>query len=111
MMASMQTFETARTTERPAETAPDGSRVRPLLRLAGGSMAHFELAAGGVSTAVMHRQVEEIWYFLGGRGEMWRKLPDREEVVVVEAGTCLTTPPAPTSSSAASVASLWPRSA
>jgi mannose-6-phosphate isomerase-like protein (cupin superfamily) len=36
--------------------------------------------------------VEEIWYFLSGRGEMWRRLGDHEEVVEVEAGICVTIP-------------------
>ena len=53
--------------------APDGSDVRVLLSLGGGSMAHFELAPGRVSAAVVHRTVEEIWYVLAGRGEMWRR--------------------------------------
>lgn len=55
-------------------------------------MAHFELGPGQTSKAVAHRTVEEIWYFLSGRGEMWRKQGDREEVVPVEAGVCLTIP-------------------
>jgi mannose-6-phosphate isomerase-like protein (cupin superfamily) len=66
--------------------------VRTLLRLAGGSLAHFELAPGLTSFAVAHRTVEEIWYFLGGRGEMWRKAGARENVVSVEAGVCITVP-------------------
>ena len=56
----------------PLVVAPDGSDVRVLLRLAGGSMAHFELAPGRVSRAIEHRTVSEIWYVLSGRGEMWR---------------------------------------
>jgi len=72
--------------------APDGSDVRVLLGLAGGGMAHFELAPGATSVAVAHRTVEEIWFFLGGRGEMWRKQGDREELVPVEPGVCLTIP-------------------
>ncbi len=72
--------------------APDGSDVRILLGLAGGGMAHFELATGETSTAVAHRTVEEIWYFIGGRGEMWRKQGEREKVVRVEPGVCLTIP-------------------
>ena len=55
-------------------------------------MAHFELASGKTSLAVTHRTVEEIWYFLGGEGEMWRKLGALEEVVAVHAGICLTLP-------------------
>jgi mannose-6-phosphate isomerase-like protein (cupin superfamily) len=72
--------------------APDGSDVRMLLELRGGSMAHFELAAGQTSRAVTHRTVEEIWFFLSGRGAMWRKQGEREETVPVERGVCLTLP-------------------
>ena len=32
------------------------------------------------------------WYFLSGEGEMWRKQGDREEVVRVGYGVCLTIP-------------------
>ena len=61
--------------------APDGSDVRILLRLGGGSMAHFELAAGRTSGAVAHRTVDEIWYVLRGSGQMWRRQDDGEETV------------------------------
>ena len=81
----------------PAEAtaiAPDGSQVRVLLALRGGSMAHFELQAGHTSRAIVHRTVEEIWYVIAGRGEMWRRQGggEREETVVLEAGVCLTIP-------------------
>jgi len=72
--------------------APDGSDVRILLALPGGSMAHWELAPGETSIAVRHRTVEEIWFFLAGRGEMWRRQDGREEIVAVTAGVCLTIP-------------------
>ena len=52
------------------DIAPDGSDVRVLLRLKRGSMAHFQLEPGEISTAVFHRTIEEIWYFLSGDGEM-----------------------------------------
>jgi mannose-6-phosphate isomerase-like protein (cupin superfamily) len=72
--------------------APDGSDVRLLLGLDRGGMAHFELAPGATAVAVAHRTIEEIWYFLTGRGEMWRKLGAQEEVVPVDPGTCITIP-------------------
>lgn len=72
--------------------APDGAQVRVLLGLSGGSMARFELQAGTVSRAVTHRTVEEIWFVLSGRGEMWRKQGAREEIAVLEPGVCLTVP-------------------
>jgi mannose-6-phosphate isomerase-like protein (cupin superfamily) len=65
----------------PDATAPDGSDVRLLLDVAGGGMAHFELAPGETSFAVSHRTVEELWFFLAGRGQMWRKAPDGAETV------------------------------
>lgn len=82
----------------PLVVAPDGSDVRVLLRLAGGSMAHFSLAPGRVSRAVTHRTVSEIWFVLGGRGEMWRAAGDAlagdgGSIEILEPGVCLTIPP------------------
>ncbi|AWT60392.1 MAG: hypothetical protein DF168_01601 [Candidatus Moanabacter tarae] len=88
----LSNFETRPLPFAPDVTAPDGSDVRILLTLAGGSMAHFELSPGETSIAVAHRTVEEIWYCLQGHGEMWRKQPDREEVVALKPGICLTLP-------------------
>lgn len=85
-------FDTKRLPVARDTVAPDGSDVRILLQLAGGSMAHFELPPGQTSTAVTHRTIEEIWFFLAGRGEMWRKQGEREETVPVEPGVCLTIP-------------------
>jgi mannose-6-phosphate isomerase-like protein (cupin superfamily) len=73
-------------------TAPDGSDVRVLLATARGSMAHFELATGRTSAAVQHRTVDEIWYVLSGRGEMWRYSAEREEIVALVPGVCVTIP-------------------
>ena len=72
--------------------APDGSDVRVLLQLTHGGMAHFELAPGQTSKAVVHRTVEEIWYFLSGRGQMWRQHNGQAQVVDVYPGVCLTIP-------------------
>ena len=88
----MADFATTRLPAACDVVAPDGADVRVLLALRGGSMAHFQLAPGGTSIAVSHRTVEEIWFFLAGRGEMWRKLNDREEVTPVAKGVCLTIP-------------------
>jgi mannose-6-phosphate isomerase-like protein (cupin superfamily) len=88
----MTSFETLALTAAPLVKAPDGSDVRPLLSLAGGSLAHFELAAGKTSLAVVHRSVEEIWFVIGGRGEMWRKRAEQEEVATLAPGVSLTIP-------------------
>jgi len=88
----MQKFETKRLPVERDAVAPDGSDVRILLGLRGGAMAQFELPPGQTSTAVTHKTVEEIWFFLSGRGQMWRRMEVHEEVVAVEAGVCLTIP-------------------
>ena len=88
----MSKFATKSLPALPDLLAPDGSAVRVLLAARGGSMAHFELAAGKTSLAVVHRTVEEIWYVLSGRGEMWRAEGEQEQVAALEAGICLTIP-------------------
>jgi len=91
-LAQGAAFATMRLPSQPTVVAPDGSDVRVLLGLSGGSMAHFELAAGKVSVAVAHRSVDEVWYVLSGAGQMWRKQGEREEVVALEPGVCVTIP-------------------
>lgn len=88
----MSQFATKKISDPTDVIAPDGSEVRLLCSLSGGSMAHFSLASGLTSTAVRHRTVEEIWYFIGGSGQMWRELNGREETVVVEPGVSITIP-------------------
>lgn len=85
-------FDTMRLPAAPDVVAPDGSDVRVLLHLAGGSMAHFDLAAGRTSQAVTHESVAEIWYILQGSGQMWRRQDGREEVADLGPGTCLSIP-------------------
>lgn len=85
-------FQTRGLPMEPDALAPDGSQVRLLLALSGGSMAHFQLPAGAVSRAVTHRTVEEIWYVVAGRGEMWRRAPGQEETVALRPGVCLSIP-------------------
>ena len=79
--------------------APDKSEIRLLvstdkgeLTLAGGDFVHCTLPPGQTSIAVTHKTVAEIWYFLQGQGEVWRKQGDQQECVTVKPGLCLTIP-------------------
>jgi mannose-6-phosphate isomerase-like protein (cupin superfamily) len=85
-------FSHRRLAEAPDAMAPDGSEVRLLATSGRGSMAHFRLPGGGVSRAVRHRSVEELWYFVAGRGEMWRRDADGEATVEVHPGLSLDIP-------------------
>jgi len=103
----MAGFETRRLPVRPDLVAPDGSDVRVLLQLAGGSLAHFTLAPGQVSIAVAHRTAEEIWFFLAGRGEMWRRFQFRSLGEEPLAAIAVTMPPWPGEGEAYAVKGRW----
>jgi len=78
--------------EQASHLAPDGSQVRELAGLAGGTMAHFTLPPGATSGAIVHRTVEEIWFILSGRGQMWRMSDGKGSVVDLAPGLSLTIP-------------------
>ena len=76
----------------PDAIAPDGSEVRLLAATARGSMAHFRLPPGAVSKLVAHRTVEEVWYFVKGRGRMWRSFEGVEEEIEARPGVSISIP-------------------
>jgi mannose-6-phosphate isomerase-like protein (cupin superfamily) len=88
----MAVFATRVIADKADAMAPDGSEVRFLAATERGSMAHFRLPAGAASKAVAHRTVEEVWFFTGGRGEMWRRGGENEETVAVHAGVSISIP-------------------
>ncbi|MXZ71087.1 MAG: cupin domain-containing protein [Acidobacteria bacterium] len=69
--------------------APDGSRIRELVIVPGGSMVHCTLPKGTVTMAVVHATVDEVWYCLAGKGQVWRRREDAESVTDVEPGVSL----------------------
>ena len=83
-------MKTTRLPDKYTVLAPDRSEIRELVAVKGGSMVHCTLPSGAVSLAVTHRTVEEVWFFLKGRGQVWRKDDDQETVVDVEPGLSLT---------------------
>src|SRR5437773_690644 len=87
---SSTAFDTRRASTASDAIAPDGSEVRVLCATARGSMAVFTLQPGAIAKAVTHRTVEEIWCVTRGRGRMWRKAAEREEVTELAAGTSIT---------------------
>lgn len=72
--------------------APDQSEIRLLAGTERAGTVHCTLPPGRVSLAVCHKTVEEIWYFLEGQGEVWRKIGNLENVIPVAPGASLTIP-------------------
>ena len=74
----------------PDTIAPDGSEVRFLLAAPNGvtraSVVEITIQAGQVSRPVRHRTVEEAWYVLEGRGQVWRRAPGADSGSVHSVG-------------------------
>lgn len=85
-------FESRTVAAAPDVCAPDGSEIRLLPVLRGGSMVHCRLQPGQVSLAVRHRTVEELWYVIAGQGELWRRQDGREAITPLLPGTAHTIP-------------------
>lgn len=72
--------------------APDGSEIRLLVQTQRGSMVYCTLPPGQVTRAVRHETVDELWYCVAGRGQVWRKSAEVEQTLDVERGVALTIP-------------------
>lgn len=72
--------------------APDSSEIRSLTSGKLGGLCHCTLSIGKTSLAVKHKTVDEIWYFLSGIGEVWRKYEGKEETAEIEPGTSINIP-------------------
>src|SRR5215211_5511316 len=92
MAETANQFVTKMLADEPDDIAPDTSEIRLLASATRGSMAHGTLAPGEVSLAVRHRTVEEVWYVVEGRAQIWRKLGDDEKVVDAGPGSSLSIP-------------------
>lgn len=85
-------FETRHLPAEVDELAPDMSEIRLLVRTERVSMTHGTLPPGVVSLAIRHKTVHEIWYILGGEGELWRRTEMQEEIVHLRAGVSVSIP-------------------
>ena len=85
-------FPAKHVSDAPDVIAADGSEVRVLCELSRGTLATFTLAPGAVSKAIAHYTVEEVWYVTRGRGRMWRKMVNQEEVTELTPGISVAIP-------------------
>ncbi len=82
----------------PDLQAVDGSEIRLLADRAQGatraSLCEVRLGPGAVSRPITHRSVEEIWYVIAGRGQVWRTPPGVDtRPTPLAAGDALVIPP------------------
>ncbi len=88
----MSAFESNRVKGDYDVLAPDRSEIRFLHQLDDASVVHCSLPVGAVSIPVEHRTVEEVWFFLAGTGQVWRRQGEREQALDVRPGISLTIP-------------------
>lgn len=88
----MKPFETKELPQTMDVAAPDGSEIRLMPVLEGGSMVHCRVPPGAVTKAVRHKTVDELWYVTAGEGRLWRRQGDREQVERLTAGSAHTIP-------------------
>jgi mannose-6-phosphate isomerase-like protein (cupin superfamily) len=72
--------------------APDGSEIRLLVQVDGGSLVHCTVQPGCVTHAVRHRTVEEVWFCIAGDGQLWRRADDREDITELRPNLAVTIP-------------------
>lgn len=80
-------FESKRLPASPDVIAPDGSEIRLLSTSSSlGSMVHCRLASGQVTKPVQHRNVDEMWHCIGGKGTLWRSSENDEDILELAFG-------------------------
>ena len=78
----------------PDAVAVDGLEVRLLASGDKGSMAHFRVAPGQRGAAVLHDEIEELWYCVSGAGWLWLSATDDRDAAPlrIEPGTSFCVP-------------------
>jgi mannose-6-phosphate isomerase-like protein (cupin superfamily) len=72
--------------------APDGSEIRLLQEANLGGLSECTLTIDGISSAVCHQTVEEIWFFTQGIGQVWRRMENTDQIDDVRPGVSLLIP-------------------
>lgn len=73
-------------------TSPAGAAVRYLMDSATGGMIHSTVPPHQVNRATVHATVNEFWYVLEGRGEIWRDDGAESGVTALIPGTAIDIP-------------------
>jgi mannose-6-phosphate isomerase-like protein (cupin superfamily) len=72
--------------------SPAGAEVRLLINNSMAGAAHCTLTKGKISKPVAHRTVSEFWHVLSGRGQLWRRQGEVEQVAELAEGVTIDIP-------------------
>jgi mannose-6-phosphate isomerase-like protein (cupin superfamily) len=124
-------MKTTRLPESPDAKSPAGADIRFIMDGRRGNMIHSTVPPHQTNRATVHSTVDEFWYVLEGRGEIWREEGSESAVTLLVPGTaidipagtafqyrntrdvelkfiCISMPPWPGDSEASFVDGLWP---
>ena len=89
----MSSWDTGELPAEPTQISPGGkTEIRMLPNLPSGEVTHAHLARQEISTPAYLDGHDEFFYVLAGRGEIWRKDDDVEEVVELRPQRCVSIP-------------------
>ncbi|NIS81558.1 MAG: cupin domain-containing protein [Anaerolineales bacterium] len=78
--------------EHPDARSPAGADIRFIMDGERGNMIHCTVPPHQVNKATVHATVNEFWYVLAGRGEIWRNNGSESEVTTLVEGTSINIP-------------------
>jgi mannose-6-phosphate isomerase-like protein (cupin superfamily) len=78
--------------DQPDAKSPAGADIRFLMDGKTGNMIHSTVPPRQVNRATIHATVNEFWYVLEGRGEIWRDDGVESGVTVLVPGTAIDIP-------------------
>jgi len=85
-------MKTTRLPDRPDAKSPAGADIRFLIDGETGNMIHSTVPPRQANRATVHATVNEFWYVLEGRGEIWRDDGVESRVTVLVPGTSIDIP-------------------
>ncbi|HEY71622.1 MAG TPA: cupin domain-containing protein [Anaerolineae bacterium] len=85
-------MKTTQLPEHPDAKSPAGAEIRFLVDGKTGNMIHSTVPPHQINRATVHASVDEFWYVLEGRGEIWRDNREASSVTALVPGTSIDIP-------------------
>lgn len=85
-------MKTTKLPDQPDAKSPAGADIRYLMDGKTGNMIHSTVPPHQINRATVHGTVDEFWYILEGRGEIWRDNGLESSVSILEPGTSIDVP-------------------
>ena len=85
-------MKTTTLSDQPDAKSPAGADIRFLVDGETGNMIHGTVPPFQVNRATVHATVSELWFVLGGRGEIWRDDGVESGVTTLVRGTSIDIP-------------------